>query len=251
LIWRGDIRGGPFKAASRGVQRRLSEFGGFERGKCKGNLVPSEANVAKKHHYLRSFFANRAKPPGERLREVYTDESYIHEHYHRNEDSLHDPEDNEDVIYQKEKHKGRRYCFCATAYHCVYGADVPKWHNLKKQECFDYLMAQLVQFDPAMSAMELKQLLKQYIFSNVKIEVEHLAEAGGHTVLFTPAYHSDLQPIELVWALVKGNAGHQHSNQMTLKIVYDQLMHEFNQLENSGHQSINGMIEKCAALALQ
>jgi hypothetical protein len=77
-------------------------------------LVPSEANVAKKHHYLRTFFANRAKHPTERLREeVYTDESYIHEHYHQNEDSLFDPEDDQDVIYQKEKHKGRRYCFCA------------------------------------------------------------------------------------------------------------------------------------------
>jgi hypothetical protein len=52
---------------------------GYEHGNRKGNLVPSEANVAKKHHYLRTFFANREKPPAERLREVYMDESYIHE----------------------------------------------------------------------------------------------------------------------------------------------------------------------------
>jgi hypothetical protein len=95
------------------VRRWLAEFGGYERGKRKGNLVPSPQNVAKKHHYLRTFFANRAKHPGERLREVYTDESYIHEHYHRNEDSLWHPNDDQDVIYQKEKDKGRRYCFCA------------------------------------------------------------------------------------------------------------------------------------------
>jgi hypothetical protein len=88
------------------------EFGGYDSGKRRGNLVPSPQNVAKKHHYLRTFIANRAKPPRERLREVYTDESYIHEHYHHNEDSLFDPDDDEDVIYQKEKHKGRRYCFC-------------------------------------------------------------------------------------------------------------------------------------------
>jgi hypothetical protein len=104
----------PFKAAFRNVQRWLKEFGGYEQGKKrKGNLVPSEANVAKKHHYLRTFFSNRAKAPAaERLREVYTDESYIHEHYHQNEDSLFDPNDEQAVIYQKEKHKGRRYCFC-------------------------------------------------------------------------------------------------------------------------------------------
>jgi hypothetical protein len=33
--------------------------------KRKGNLASSEANVANKHSYLRNFFANRAKPPGE------------------------------------------------------------------------------------------------------------------------------------------------------------------------------------------
>jgi hypothetical protein len=34
-------------------------------------------------------------------------------------------------------------------------------------------------------------------------------------------------------------------------MVYEHLMREFNQLEDRGHRSINGMIEKCAALALQ
>jgi hypothetical protein len=28
-------------------------------------------------------------------------------------------------------------------------------------------------------------------------------------------------------------------------------MHEFNQMEDTGHDSINGMIQKCAVLALQ
>jgi hypothetical protein len=104
----------PFNTAYRVVQKWLTEFSGsYERGKRKANLVPSPQNVAKKHHYLHSFFANRAKPPRERRREVYIDESYICEHYHRNEDSLWDPNDDQDVSYQKEKHKGRMYCFCA------------------------------------------------------------------------------------------------------------------------------------------
>jgi hypothetical protein len=176
---------------------------------------------------------DRAKPPGERLREVYMDESYIHEHYHRNEDSLWDPNDNQDVIYQKDNHKGRWYCFCTAiqgpnplggeepedlaglvpgsiwafspqkkadhqgdyhkvfngdnyipwfrdqllanlhqpslimldnaAYHCVYGPDVPQWYKLKKQECIDYLVANAIQFDPAMSATEMKQPIGQAV----------------------------------------------------------------------------------------
>jgi hypothetical protein len=84
------------------------------------------------------------------------------------------------------------------AYHCVYGEGVPNWYRMKKQECIDYLMVKSIDFDPAMSAMEMKQLVNQCIISNVKIEGEQLAEKDGHTVLFTSAYHSDLQPIELV-----------------------------------------------------
>jgi transposase len=138
------------------------------------------------------------------------------------------------------------------AYHFVYGKGVPQWYRMKKQQCIDYLTAQSIEFDLAMvSAMETKQLIKAYIKAHVKIEVDQLAEEGGHTVLFTPAYHSDLLPIELVWAMVKGNVGRQYSNQTTLDMVYERLMHEFNQLEDKGHHSIYGMIEKCASLAAE
>jgi hypothetical protein len=95
-------------------------------------------------------------------------------------------------------------------YHCLYGEAVPKWHKMKKQECINYLITKGVPFDCSeMSAIEMKQTIKTYIINNVKIEVDHLAEEGGHTLLFTPAYHSDLQPIELVWVLVKRNVGGQ------------------------------------------
>ena len=40
--------------------------------------------------YLREFFSNRNLPDDDesKLREVYLDESYIHHHYHKLEDSL-------------------------------------------------------------------------------------------------------------------------------------------------------------------
>jgi hypothetical protein len=50
---------------------------------------------------------------------------------------------------------------------------------------------------------------------------------------------------------VKGNVGRQYSNQTTLNLVYDRLMHEFNQLEDKGHHSVLRMIEKCASLAAE
>jgi very-short-patch-repair endonuclease len=54
----------PFKSAYRGVQRWLKEFGGYERGKRKGNLVPSEANVAKKHLLCQQSQASRGAVEG-------------------------------------------------------------------------------------------------------------------------------------------------------------------------------------------
>ena len=70
----------------------------------------------------------------------------------------------------------------------------------------------------------------------------------GHKVEFTPAYHSDLQPIELVWALVKGAVGRQYTNETTLELVYQRLLAKFKKLELSGHDSIQGMIDKCSKL---
>ena len=98
------------------------------------------------------------------------------------------------------------------------------------------------------TALQLKQLVKHWIEANVPIEIVRLAEEAGHRVLFTPPYHSDLQPIELVWARIKGNIGRQYTTGTTISVVYDRLMHEFGKLEQDG-TPIGRMIEKCATIA--
>ena len=70
--------------------------------------------AAKRDIYLTKFFANRCLPQDKRLREVYLDESYIHQHYKKDVDSLWDPNDEQDVQVGKAANKGNRYCFlCA------------------------------------------------------------------------------------------------------------------------------------------
>lgn len=251
---------------------------------------------------------------------MYTDESYIHEHYKGADDSIWDPNDEQDVKTAKDKHKGRRYCFCAAiqgpnpraavpvlnedkagvvpgsiwafcpqkkkdhqgdyhkvfngdnyvkwwthqllpnlkvpsiiildnaAYHVVHGPDVPKWSKMKKNECKDYLQQKNVPFVPTMSAVELKGLVRKYINDAEKPQIIRLAEAAGHEVLFTPPNYSDLQPIELAWAYIKGNVGRQYSNETTLKMVHDRLMLEFTRLADD-HGAVLGMIDKCSTLA--
>jgi hypothetical protein len=66
-----------------------------------------------KHRYLQAFFAIRNEPSEARLREVMMDESYIHQHYHRFNDSIWDPNDDQDVQISKAPSKGSRYCFAA------------------------------------------------------------------------------------------------------------------------------------------
>jgi transposase len=308
-----------FRAALRNVQRFVQSQG-YRRGR-RNNIAPDPSLIIKRHEYLQAFFDNEALPKEERLRNVYMDESYIHEHYNRSDDSLWDPSDNLDIQFGKSKHKGRRYCFAAAiqgpdplvdnpgiasemaglvpgtvwafcpqqkrshqgdyykvfngenflawwkdqllpnlhqhslihmdnaAYHKVYGSHVPKWGKLRKQECIDFLSSKGIEVEARCPAVVVKARTKEWILANEKFECVRLAEEQGHKVLFTPPYHSDLQPIELTWARIKGNIGRQYSVGTTLALVHERLLHEFKNLEESGHGAIQGMINKCVRIA--
>jgi hypothetical protein len=130
----------------------------------------------------------------------------------------------------------------------VLAADTPKAYKMKKEQMLQFLQDKEVpEVKPNMSASELRMLVRDWIAKNVLIEVVRLAEEQGHKVVYTAPYHSDLQPMELVWALIKGNVGRQYNENTTLTLVYERLMAEFQRLEQSGHESVAGMIEKCAA----
>jgi hypothetical protein len=308
-----------FNTAYRNVRAWL-EACNYRRGKRHGNIVPDASLTVKRHDYLQKFFENRNAPPESRLREVYLDESYIHEHYHRNDDSIWDPSDEQDVRFKKDPAKGRRYCFAAAiqgpnprveepqtdadkaglvpgsvwsfcpqkksdhhgdyhkvfnsenfltwwkklltnlhqpsliitgnaAYHRVYGEHVPKPAQMKKAECIVYLKDKNIDVDETSSRLQLQRDVREYIKTNEKIEIVRLAEEEGHKVLFTPPYHSDLQPIELTWAFIKGNVGRQYSVNSTLELVHRLLKLEFKELEEKGHKRVLGWIEHCARTA--
>ncbi|KAG9407384.1 hypothetical protein AC1031_002116 [Aphanomyces cochlioides] len=46
-----------------------------------------------------------------------------------------------------------------------------------------------------------------------------MAENAGHQVWYSPPYHSNLQPIELVWALVKNEISRQDNHMTTFELV--------------------------------
>jgi hypothetical protein len=102
------------RQVSRWLQRRY-----YQRGKRTGTLVQEKSVITLRNHYLQRFFENRAKPPQIRLREVYVDEGYIHQNYHRRDDSIWDPADDQDLQFSHIPGENGRCYFLAA----MQGAD--------------------------------------------------------------------------------------------------------------------------------
>jgi len=318
--------------------RRWVERNGFKRDKRTGNIVLKEHIALHRDLYLKAFFANRALPPEEQLREVYLDESYIHQHYKKNDDSVWDPNDDQDIQYGKEKNKGNRYCFlCAIQgpnprifqptdiqcndeeaklfdkmtlstlgatdrggvvpqsvwafcpqqkklhkgdYHKVFkSTNFMQWWNdqlipnlqqpsiiimdnasyhkaypdtyptskSKKSDYIDFCTMKNIPFDPKDTIPIIREKIRTFKKTQ-KMSCELIAEANGHRVLFTPPCHSDLQPIELLWAKLKGNIGRKYDTDTTMTILKERLDEEFS-AAYGWNESIEGFIRKSTAIA--
>ena len=125
-------------------------------------------------------------------------------------------------------------------YHKTLPQDTPKGNQKKA-----ILQAACSRYDIPFEYTDLKSMLweklKTYIAAKIQPVVSTLAKAAGHTVLFTPPHHSDLQPIEMVWAIVKGEVGRQYTTETTFKMVLDRLNLAF---ENLTSKQINGCVVK-------
>ncbi|RHY40153.1 hypothetical protein DYB38_009574 [Aphanomyces astaci] len=214
---------------------------------------------------------------------VYTDESFIHHHYNKNDISLHNPTDELD-IQPKAKHKGKRYCFIGAivdggeensifiAYDKFVGAgrkQTKDYHGMFNHEYYltwfqrllDELAARNLQNTiivmdnaayhkcrpadtPAFRSRKVElQIacdrsgqdstpsdLKSVLWAKIKPFVDGIkpvtvvmAEAAGHEVYFSLPHYSNLQPIEVVWAIIKGNVGRQYQDDTTFQEVGQRL----------------------------
>ncbi|KAG9400550.1 hypothetical protein AC1031_010764 [Aphanomyces cochlioides] len=59
-----------------------------------------------------------------------------------------------------------------------------------------------------------------------------MAKDRGHEVVFTPPYHSDFQPIEMIWSIVKGAVGRQYNTSTKFPDVRERLDREFDCLRS-------------------
>ncbi len=125
-------------------------------------------------------------------------------------------------------------------YHNKLDDSVPKKNN-KKQKMIDYLEKNKIDFDDGSSKQMIWEKVKEYVSKNVKPVVCNIASEKGHEIVYTPSYHSELQPMELIWAIVKGEVGRSHDYDTDFKITKKRLNEAFLNLKN---KQIMGCIKK-------
>lgn len=74
----------------------------------------------------------------------------------------------------------------------------------KKQEMKNWLSNHNIPYTDDMYVPEFYQLIKLYKPRLCRYLLDETVQKEGHTVLRLPPYHPDLNPIELIWADVKG-----------------------------------------------
>ena len=89
-------------------------------------------------------------------------------------------------------------------YHNRHSENYPtsKW---RKNQLQDWLRSKSIEFSMDMLKPELWKIVKLHRSKFPEYICDDFAETKGHTVLRLPPYHSDLNPIEMVWSIVKGH----------------------------------------------
>ncbi|XP_060881585.1 uncharacterized protein LOC132953053 [Metopolophium dirhodum] len=109
------------------------------------------------------------------------------------------------------------------SYHSTLIDNYPK-SNTKKADVQDWLTKKNIKFSPLETLAELKMRVKTLIPTEKKYELDQLALDMGHKVVRLPPYHYQYNPIELIWAQVKGQVA---KNNTTFKMCdIERLTHE-------------------------
>ncbi len=91
--------------------------------------------------------------------------------------------------------------------------------------------------------MKAKILLREWVNKNVEPAIVELTQEEGHEIIFTPPHFSDLQPIELLWARVKGKIAGCYNNDTRFEDLKHKLIDQFDRLSGvEGSTAIRSMV---------
>jgi len=124
------------------------------------------------------------------------------------------------------------------AYHNILAEETfPKpGHTIKRLQ--EWLTHNQIPWSTDMLKEELYAVCQRFA-PKPEFALDRIVSKHGHTILRTPPYHPELQPIETCWAVVKGYvAAH---NDFTMKKVWELLEDGFTKVTTN---TINGIIKK-------
>lgn len=113
------------------------------------------------------------------------------------------------------------------SYHKSPHPDAKRFKKMTKDELRRFLTEKNIEFESNAPKAVLIDLCQQRFPDESRAGTEVEAEKRGHKILFTPPYHSELQPIELVWAYVKGYVGRKYHHNISFADVLDNLNEAF------------------------
>lgn len=96
------------------------------------------------------------------------------------------------------------------SYHSVLAEDYPR-ANTRKAEVQKWLEKKCIPYSPVETLCELREKVKMAIPKEKKYKLDEVALQMGHEVVRLPPYHCQYNPIELIWAQVKGEVAKKNS----------------------------------------
>jgi len=133
----------------------------------------------------------------------------------------------------------------------------------RKADVIKYLDENNIEYPKSGDGFRVKELrarARMWFNQNTKHEVERLAEADGHKVVWTPPHHSDLQPIEIYWADIKGYSAsrfHKGTSLDDIKHLLEErrkeIMDEYEKgpARDDGRTTVEALVDKTHRLTVE
>ena len=113
---------------------------------------------------------------------------------------------------------------------------------MRKSEIQNWLTENNIIWEDHWLKRKLIDTLEQNIDRTPLVQKE--ANKNGHQVLILPVHHPELNPIELIWALVKNKCAKKLRNGMSFKDVLANLKEEFKKITKENCQNVYNHVKK-------
>lgn len=114
--------------------------------------------------------------------------------------------------------------------------------QMKKVEIQEWLTENNIFWEDHWLKPKLIDALEQSIDRTPLVQKE--AQKYGHQLLILPVHHPELNPIELIWALVKNNCAKRLRNGMSFKDILANLKEEFENISKENCQNVYDHVQK-------